>query len=260
MRKMRRLGHWANRALCRTHYITPGAETGAKSARPVPSVCQTQEPCQGVQGMTTVNEPDGYLEEVRDVLRHLYDYPYLGRHPLALRHYPQEEQRGPRRAHQLHRLVLETIEALNRPAEQSEGTELAQYYWVLVYRYVEARDLGEILHELSCSRRQFFRLQSRAMALFASLLREKLPPPAIASTAEGDLLASEARRVLADTERVDPAAIMEGVLETVRPLMQGRGVTVDCELAQDTHTIRGSRTLLRQVFLKALHVLGSHEP
>lgn len=64
-------------------------------------------------------EPD-FLAQVRDAMNHLYDYPCLADHPLALRFWPGDLE-GPDRAQRLHRLLLESIEALN-PATSPPGT------------------------------------------------------------------------------------------------------------------------------------------
>ena len=41
---------------------------------------------------------DEFCEQVRDILKHLYDYPYLETHPLAFQYWPEIRGRGPARA------------------------------------------------------------------------------------------------------------------------------------------------------------------
>ena len=86
--------------------------------------------------MSTESE---FLQQVRDALSHLYDYPYLESHPLALRCWPESEQKGPNRAQRLHRLLLESIEELHPPVAPIKGTSRAEYYFLLVYREHYAR-------------------------------------------------------------------------------------------------------------------------
>lgn len=196
---------------------------------------------------------DEFFEQVRDSLNHLYDYVYLEDHPFALQYWPGGGREGPNRAQRLHRLLLETIEELHPPAASSRDASYVRYYLLLVYRYVEERPLPEIMRELGYSRRQFFREQRRAIARLAALLKEKLPehetPPA---ESDDDLLAAEAGRFLAQQEAVDPIEVVQGVLEVVGHLAEQHKVTLECDLNPHLPTVYGNRTLLRQVFLKAL--------
>jgi CheY-like chemotaxis protein len=200
---------------------------------------------------------DEFHEQLRDALHHLYDYPYLENHPLALRYWPEMRRGEPSRAHRFNRLLLESIEELNPPGESAADTSHARFYSLLVYRYVEERPLPDILRELGYSRSQFFREQQKAITLLTSVLRERLLQQAPLPARPDDLLNTEAERVLAQRETVDPVEIVEGVLEVVKGLAEQRGVPLVCDLAPGLPSMYGSRTLLRQVFLKGLSNLIS---
>ncbi len=193
-----------------------------------------------------------FIAQVRDALDHLYDYVYLQDHPLARLYMPEAEREGPNRAQRLHRLLLETIEELHPPSASSQSSSRARYYHLLVYRYVEGWQPAEIMHELACSRRQFFREQRKALTMLATLLWEKLPQRTSPSGEPGDLLTAEAERILAQREAVDPVEVVHGVLETVGHLAEQHGVTLECNLSRRLPPIYGNRTLLRQVFLYTL--------
>jgi len=198
---------------------------------------------------------DSFSDQVHDALKHIYDYPYLEAHPLALRFWPEAQRRGPVRAHRLSRLLLESIEELSPPGQPSKEPSRSRAYSVLVARFVDERPLGEVMRELSVSRRQFFREQQRATAILAALLQEKLsaqPDPASGSRA---LLAAEAGRVLAQPEVVYLTEVIDSALGVVRPLARQQSVALEWEAADDGLPVYGSRTLLRQVFLKALNAL-----
>ncbi|MFL7791483.1 MAG: response regulator [Anaerolineae bacterium] len=198
-----------------------------------------------------------FQQQVRDALHHLYDYPYLEGHPLALRYWPKAGRGGPSRAHRFNRLLLESIEELNPPGESAADTSHIRFYSLLVYRYVEEWPLPDILRELGYSRSQFFREQQKAITMLASVLREKLPQLIPSPVGADSLLDSEAERVLAQREAVDPAKIVLGVLEVVKHLAEQRDVTLASDLDSDLVPIYGSRTLLRQVLLKGLSDLIS---
>jgi CheY-like chemotaxis protein len=200
--------------------------------------------------MSTQSE---FFQQVRDALKHLYDYRYLEDHPLALQYWPETGRAGgPSRAQRLSRLLLESIEELHPPSEPSKYTPRARGYHLLVYRYVEEWPLPDIMRELGYSQRQFFREQRKAIATLAALLREKLPQQVTLPTEPGNLLDVEAERVLAQREAVDLAEVVQGVLEVVSSLAEQHGVALERDLGSRLAPIYGSRTLLRQVFLKAL--------
>ena len=207
-------------------------------------------------------DQDEFFQQVRDVLHHLYDYPYLEGHPLALRWLPEIKQGGAGRAQRFSRLLLESIEALSPPGEVAVDTSHARYYTLLVYRYVEERSLSNILRELGYSRSQFFREQQKAMTMLASRLWSKFaqttPPPTSTSPSAHSLLDTEVERVLTQRESVDPAEVARGVLGVVKSLAAQYAVTLECDLDRGLPFIYGSRTLLRQVLLKGLSNLISH--
>jgi CheY-like chemotaxis protein len=197
-----------------------------------------------------------FHQQVRDALHHLYDYPYLENHPLALRCWPKEGRGGPSRAHRLSRLLLESIEELNPPGKAAVDTSHLRFSSLLAYRFVEERPLADIMHELGYSRSQFFREQQKAITMLASVLREKLSQQVPIAEA-GTLLDIEAERVLAQREEVDLAKVLQGVLEVVSHLAEQHDVSLAYDLASGLPSFYGSRVLLRQVLLKGLSNLIS---
>jgi CheY-like chemotaxis protein len=195
---------------------------------------------------------DEFIQQVRDVLNHLYDYPYLENHPLTLHYCPESGLTGPNRAQRLHRLLLETIEALHPPTAPAKDTSQARCYHLLVYRYVEEQTLEDIMAEFGYSRRQFFREQKKAVEMLAASLSEKSPQPSAPSTKPNDALEDEVERVLARRRAIDITEIIEGVLEVANHLAEQAGVIFKCDLNTPLPSIYGTRTLLRQVFLNAL--------
>lgn len=194
-----------------------------------------------------------FLQQVKDALSHLYDYPYLESHPLARRYWPEAGQPGPNRAQRLSRLLLEQIEALHPPGSPAKGASRAEYYFLLVYRYVEEWPLPDILQELGYSRRQFFRQQQKAVEMLASLLREKLPPPPALQLDNG--LAGELERFRTRQRAINLQEVVQGVLDMVSLLAEQHSVTLTSDLPAALPVIYGSRTLLRQVLLNILSQL-----
>ncbi len=200
-----------------------------------------------------------FVQQVKEALKHLYDYSYLESHPLALQYRP-DAGRGPglNRGQRLSRLLLESIEELHPPAGPAKDTYRAQCYFLLVYRYVEEWPLADIMRELGYSRRQFFRKQQRAIALLATVLQDRLGQQTTSPTGSGNMLEAEAERVLAQSEAVDLAEMTRGILAAISQLAEQHSVTLEYDPDPRLPPIRGSRTLLRQVFLKASSDLITH--
>jgi CheY-like chemotaxis protein len=203
-----------------------------------------------------------FENQVRDALSHLYDYRYLGDHPLALQCFPDVGQGGPSRAERFNRFILETIEELNPPDTSPKDASRARFYALLVYRYVEGWPLSDIMHELGYSRSTFFREQRKAIAMLASVMRKKPelrePPQGTSSSNnQNAILHAEADRLLARSERIDLAQIVQSALEVASNLAERHGVALTHDFGPGLSPIYGSRTLLRQVFLTALNDLTS---
>jgi CheY-like chemotaxis protein len=200
----------------------------------------------------TMSTESEFLQQVRDALHHLYDYPYLEAHPLAQRYWPESEQLGPNRAQRLHRLLLESIEELHPPNAPAKGTSRTEYYFLLVYRYVEEWPLPNIMQELGYSRRQFFRQQQKALEMLTGLLQEKAPKYEPPKVELDNVLNDELERFRSRRRAVDLVEVVEGVVEMVGPLIKAHEVTLTSHLQTGIPLIYSSRTLLRQVFLNAL--------
>ncbi len=199
-----------------------------------------------------MSDQDEFFRQVRDALSHLFDYPYLENHPLARRYWPNSEEVGPNRAQQLNRLLLEHIEELNPPEALPKDSFRSRAYFLLVYRYVDEWSLPDIMNEFGLSRRQFFREQRKALEMLVALLREKAPKQATVPVEGDNVLAAEAERFLTRRRAVSLSEVVQGVLETVSPLAAQHNVEMVPNLGLQFPLVYGSRTLLRQMFLKTL--------
>ena len=202
-----------------------------------------------------MHSEDEFPEQLRDALRHLYDYGYLENHPLAIQCWPEGRLGGPNRGLRLHRLLLESIEELPPPAASSADATRALCYRLLVFRFVDEWSPQDIMREMGYSRRQFFREQRKAIALLAALLSERLPQPDPSATTPGDALSAEVERFLNQQEPVDLRGIVQGALDLASLLAQQHEVALECSLDAELPPICGSRTLLRQAFLNSLSSL-----
>lgn len=82
--------------------------------------------------------------QLRVLLRHIHDYVYLQKHPLAALLSRESGQVGATRAQQLRRFLLEEIERLAPAADAPIRGKQWRGYHILTSRYVEGRDSDEV--------------------------------------------------------------------------------------------------------------------
>ena len=202
-----------------------------------------------------MSNQDEFIQQIRDVLNHLYDYPYLENHPLARQYWPEHDPTSPNRAQRLHRLLLETIETLHPPTAPTKDTSRVRGYHLLVYRYVEEQPVEEIMGQLGYSRRQFFREQRKAIEMLAAELQEKLPQEPGLDAQMKETLDTETERFLSRRRAVNLTEVVQDTLLLVENLAQTHQVKIFCPCNMALPPVYGSRTLIRQVFLNCLSKL-----
>jgi hypothetical protein len=107
----------------------------------------------------TVNESrseavfEEFLEQAKQALEHLYDFPYLQQHPLAAETAESSGEAGKR----LRRELIAAIEALNPGPGVSFRAPHARLYNLLHLYYVENMTILEAAYELGISERQAYR-------------------------------------------------------------------------------------------------------
>ena len=130
--------------------------------------------------------PEAFARQVLDVLEHLYDAVYLGRHPLARAEPPGP---GPGAGERLRRRVEAAIEALRpaAPAPTAGAAERAgRRHRLLRLRYGEALDPAQVRRRLGLGKTQYYADQQLAVAAVGALLwgeigaraEEAVPVPA----------------------------------------------------------------------------------
>jgi DNA-directed RNA polymerase specialized sigma24 family protein len=108
------------------------------------------------QSRLSTNPPDDFIEQVKDALEHLYDFPHLQNHPLIDKsNLPEQSPESP--VQQLRRELLELIETLNPGENVPFRSPHARLYNILHLHYVEGMTVQETAKELGISLRQAYR-------------------------------------------------------------------------------------------------------
>ncbi|MBL8133283.1 MAG: response regulator [Anaerolineae bacterium] len=99
--------------------------------------------------------PEAFIDDVKQVLENLYDFPLLNRHTLAQT--TRAGQPNEPLGHRLRREVMEAVESLKPGAENGGHPNAARLYNLLHMHYVGGMTLQEVANELGISVRQAYR-------------------------------------------------------------------------------------------------------
>ena len=113
--------------------------------------------------------PEDYLKQVKEILDHLYDYPYLQNHEWA-RPFLNEGLSLSQAGQQLRRKFVNAIDSLNPDQVMFFREPEARLYSLLYFCYVEGFSIPELMDEFSLSRRQIYRDLKRGQLTIAKLL------------------------------------------------------------------------------------------
>lgn len=127
----------------------------------------------------TGTPPEDFVDQVKDALEHMYDFPRLHNHPLV-NWYDMQAGSTQTPGQQLRRELVSAIEALNPGADVPFRSPHGRLYNVLHLRYVEGLTVQETAHELGISERQTYRDLRRGEESVADVLwrRQRQTPAA----------------------------------------------------------------------------------
>ena len=206
--------------------------------------------------------PKEFRDLVRDALLHLHDPPYLQTHPLAQARPADSDALA--RGKWLYNLLLDGIAALRPPAGTPISSRPWRTYRLLELRYLDGRDVADVVDRLAISRIQYYRDHQRALDAVTSILWDRWRSVGewrtdVAAALSGSLDASELirreARALAPREgssrlgTIDPTEVLRSVGRLLEPLCAQREVTFTLLLPDDLPSIRGDRVALRQALL-----------
>jgi CheY-like chemotaxis protein len=192
--------------------------------------------------------PLAFVEKVKQVLAHLYDFPYLQTHPLSTELIQLEQAADPNRGQALRRVHLEAIETLNPGEGVHFGAAHARPYNLLHLHYVEAMTIQECAEELNISTRQAYRDLRRAEASVAAILWEKYKPEAGQPRAtQLSSLQKEMERLEPEPKSLDLCLLLRRVQSTIERLAQQRAVPLQLELPGEPVVVVADVAVAQQV-------------
>ena len=206
--------------------------------------------------MTSENQPPApFVEQVKQALEHLYDFPYLQRLPLAQAGALSAEHAGPTPGQRLQHELIAAIEALNPGRDVAFRSSRARLYNLLLLHYVEGKTVQEAAHELGVSRRQAHRdLGHGEESVAAVLWMRHAPPPAPEQPRATQLssVRAEMERLETHPRLTDVRSLLQQAQQAVERLAQQRAVTLQADLPAQPVTISADPVVARQVLINTL--------
>ena len=199
---------------------------------------------------------------VRDALNHLYDTPYLRKHPLAKMLVEIEGDGSTRSSQLLRQNLLEAIRAMRPgPGVQAQSPDWRAYR-ILELRYIDVLSPKEVMQEIALGRSQYFQEQGRVVeALIDRLWSQwqetylrRAEQAAPTNVSQEQLILSETKRLQdqANWELVNVTELLEALQIVIEPLAKARNVTVGYELPSRLEDLYVDRIMLRQAILNAV--------
>src|SRR5262245_5445393 len=201
---------------------------------------------------------EAFVEQVKQVLEHLYDFAYLQQHPLA-RIYDKNDLSTKTAGRQLRYELVNAIETLKPNSDTHFRAPDARLYNVLHLLYVENLTIQEAGAELGLSERQAYRDLKRGQESVAAVLwNDRLPPPA---PAQEFSLQSEMARLKLKFSQVDIAEIFLQAQSAVERLATQQSIKVEVAAPVESLTLSTDGALAHQVMVGVLsHAIQQGRP
>lgn len=213
--------------------------------------------------------PEAFLDQVKQVLEHLYDFPFLNRHPLARdtaeptpsRNVSANEPLG----HVLRRELIAAIETLNPGHGIGVRSNPARLYNLLHMHYVGGMTVQEAAHDLGISLRQAYRDLRRGHISVGEVLwfhRHGQPPThdeTLSDTEDESADPEAVSSVQSEVERLkehrapaDITTILDAALRAVGKLADDQGVALRVDVPDKPLMLTTNPVAAQQVFISLL--------
>ncbi len=203
---------------------------------------------------------EAFVEQVKQVLEHLYDFAFLQQHALA-RHYDGTSDSSAKSAGRHLRFdLINAVEALKPLIDSGFHASEGRLYNILHLLYVENLTVQEAAGELGLSERQVYRDLKRGQEGVAAILWDRYESqPPLPKSETGFSLQSEMDRLKVKFAPVDIAATFQQARGAVSRLAQQHGV--DLVSVGSTPMLSTDAALAYQILVSVLsYAIQQAEP
>ena len=207
--------------------------------------------------------PAAFVEQVKQALEHLYDFPYLQNHPLAAEGGPTADRPGETAGQRLRRELIAAIETLNPGPGVPFRAPHARLYNLLHLHYVEGMTIQEAAHELGISLRQAYRDLRRGEESVAVVLWARRSPTHSSEPRAVQLssIQAEVSRLETHLRPTDVRPILQRAQNAVARLALQRGVIFQAEIPPAPAIVFADPTVAQQVLVSLLsHTVQQARP
>ena len=195
-----------------------------------------------------------FVEQIRQLLDHLYDFPYLQHHALARRLPGAAQMPGDTTGQTLRRQLIKAIESLGPEPGTSFRSAQSRVYNMLQLRYVEGMTVLEAAHKLSISPRQAHRDLRRGEENVAEWLWAALEPDMPSPQ-------DEIERMDVDLRAVNAAELVDRARSALDKLAEAYRVNLAFESPAQPPWVSADAMVAQQVLVGILsHVVKQSGP
>lgn len=203
------------------------------------------------------------VAELRSVLAHWHNTPYLENHPLTRRIGPKTDGRGSSRAQALRRMLRLAIEMLQPIADLPPNSPEARPYEILCRRYIARQSVPQIALDLGIGERQAYRELRSAVEALARILQDRgddNQPPGLFDGHGAKVREEVERLATARNREVDMAELLGEVVGSAQQLARDRGINIQVMTEEPGVRVAANRVMLRQAVLNLLsHMVRNHK-
>jgi CheY-like chemotaxis protein len=216
------------------------------------------------QQPTTASLPEEFIEQVKQALEHLYDFPYLQHHPLVWLSQAAGEAVGETVGQQLRKELLLAVETLSPGLSAAFRSAHARLYNLLQLHYVEGRTIQETANELGISVRQAYRDLRRGEESVAAILwanRTRSTPLSEPRATQLSSVQAEMARLEMHPRPVDLCLLLQQAHKAVERLAQQQAISFQIDMPTQPVVISTDPVLAQQVLINLLsHTVQQAEP
>lgn len=200
------------------------------------------------------NPPESFVQDIREALEHLYDFPFLQTHPLTNKLGEFNRRPNETGGQHLRRLMIEAIEASNPGSGVGFRAPSARLYNLLHLRYVEGMLVKDAARELGLSLRQAYRDLEHGIENISTLLWQNVQPvtSTLGPNSSEIPYKDDMDRLVLQYESIDLMDLLAYATQAVERLAQQQGVELINESERTEIVLSTDRILARQVLTTLL--------
>ena len=197
---------------------------------------------------------ESFVEQIKQVLEHLYDFAYLQQHPLARIYDTDGDLSAKTAGRQLRYELIQVIESLKPQSDAQFRAPVARLYNMLHLYYIENLTIQDASLELGLSERQGYRDLKRGQESVAAVMWDRRLPQATQQSASSEDFSfeTEIARLKLSFSAVDIVQLFQSAQDAVKNLSSQRQVEIVVEKPSSPLMISTDAGIAHQILVSIL--------